>query len=141
MRSPTSTARIVTVPANGATTLWNETNSCNRRILARSASTLAAAVSRAAAFSAAGCWETAAALTPARQEAEREAPDDCQRDNGCSDARAFGQRLRCRFSRCFCRGRGLGRVGQEAVCPQACRRLMSDCVLPVRLSLGDLVVF
>ena len=67
MRSPTSTARIVTVPANGATTRWNETNSCSLRMLARSASTLAAAVSRAAAFSAAACSETEAVLSSSFQ--------------------------------------------------------------------------
>src|SRR5881628_1972950 len=67
MRSPTSTARMVTVPAKGATTRWNETNSSSRRILARLASTLAAAVSRAAAFSAASCSDTDAVFSSSFQ--------------------------------------------------------------------------
>ena len=63
MRSPTSTARMVTVPGKGATIFWKETNSCKRRMFARIASTLAAAVSRAAAFSAAACSDTDAVFS------------------------------------------------------------------------------
>jgi hypothetical protein len=63
IRSPMSTARMVMVPAKGAMTRWNDTSSCSRRTLARSESTLAAAVSRAAAFSAASCSETDAVFS------------------------------------------------------------------------------
>src|SRR5260370_7842239 len=74
------------------------------------------------------------ALTPARQKAEHESGDDYQSDNGTNNASAFGWRLGRWFIVRLCRrlgwSRGLGRVRQETVWLQTCRRFGSNRQLP-----------